>query len=194
MADVRQDILDNARQLGRWIGLRGLITLAFGILFLARPGSGVVVLLAVFGVYCLFDGIFALSAAITGATLRSRGWLAFEGLLSIAAGILAFALPGNVAIVILYVVAIRALVIGAIEIVAAIRLGNSIPSPWLVALTGILSVAFGVLLARNPQAGILSLAWLVGVYGVVLGVAQMAAAVALRRALKQAPPLRPTPA
>ncbi len=194
VADVKQDHLQHARELGRWVGLRGLITLAFGILFLARPGTGVGVLVAVFAVYCFADGITSMIAAITGAAMRSRAALAIESVLSVLAGVITLAMPGNVAVVILYIISIRALVVGALEVIAAIRFGHAIPSPWMVALTGLLSIVFGILLVRNPAAGLLSIAWLVGLYGVVLGCAQLAAAFALRRVAKEATPLRPTPA
>jgi uncharacterized membrane protein HdeD (DUF308 family) len=192
--DVRQTIAGDAQALGRWIGLRGVIMLLFGILFLARPGAGVGILVAAFGVYCFLEAIVDFTAAITGVAMRSRGVLVLEGLLSVAAGVLAFAMPGNVAIVILYVVAIRALIVGALEVIGAIRLSNAIPSPWLLVLSGLASVLFGVLLARNPQAGLVSLAWLVGLYGVVLGGMQIAAAFGLQRAIKRSPPLRTTQA
>jgi uncharacterized membrane protein HdeD (DUF308 family) len=193
-ASLRQDIQENARQLGRWMGLRGLITLALGILFLARPGVGVGILLGVFVVFCFLDGIALLAAAISGATLRSRGWLAFEGILGIAAGVLTLSMPGSAAVVLLFVIAIRALAVGAVEVVEAIRLGNAIPNPWLLGLIGVLQMLFGILLARNPQAGILSVTWLVGLYAVIIGVAELVAAGSLRHALKQVPPLGATPA
>jgi uncharacterized membrane protein HdeD (DUF308 family) len=187
-ATLARDLEDNGRRLARWIGLRGLITIALGVLFLARPGAGVAILLGVFAAYCFLDGILLLGAAISGGTSRGRGMLALDGLVSIAAGVLTFTLPGNAAVVLLFVIALRALFVGALEVIAAIRLGHTIPNPGLLALNGILAILFGVLLARNPQAGILSLAWLVGVYGVVVGVSQVVAAFGLRRVVKQAPP------
>jgi uncharacterized membrane protein HdeD (DUF308 family) len=188
---VRQTILQDARRLGRWVGLRGLITLAFGALFLARPGTGVGLLVAVFGVYAFFDGFVALGAAITGAALRSRWALALQGVLSIGAGVLTFAMPGSMAVAILFLISARALIVGALEIIAAISLGQDVPSPWLLALNGVLSLLFGILLVRDPQAGLLTLSWLVGLYGVVIGGVELAAGFALSRAAKSTPPLRP---
>jgi uncharacterized membrane protein HdeD (DUF308 family) len=191
--DVRRDVLQNAQRFGRWIGLRGIITVLLGILFLARPGTGVRVLLACFVVYCFIDGFAALGLALGGAPVPSRAALALQGIVSILAGILVLVMPGNAALVLLYVIALRAVINGALEVYAAIRLGQAIPSPWLLALGGLASIVFGILLARNPQAGAVSLAWLVGVYAVVVGAAELAAAISMWSAVKRAPPVRPVP-
>jgi uncharacterized membrane protein HdeD (DUF308 family) len=190
--DVRRDTSQNAQRLARWIGLRGLLILALGILFLARPGTGIGVLLACFVVYCFIDGFTALGLAMGGTAMRSRGALALQGIVSFLAGILTLVMPGNAAVVLLYFIALRALINGALEVFAAIRLGQAIPSPWFLALAGLASMVFAILLVRNPRAGAVSIAWLVGVYAVVVGVAEIAAAITLRSAAKRTPPVRPT--
>ncbi len=105
----------------------------------------------------------------------------------VAAGVVTFARPGEAAIVILYVVAIRALIVGALEVMAAVWLSDAIATPWTMALSGIASVIFGILLLRHPGVGLIALAWLVGVYAVVFGAIQIGAAFELRRGLKQRP-------
>jgi uncharacterized membrane protein HdeD (DUF308 family) len=149
--------------------------------------------MGIFSAWCLFDGILALGAAITGDALRSRALLAVEALLSFAAGVLAWAMPGNVAVAVLFVIAIRAVVIGAFEVVAALRLGHAVPHPWLLAVSGLLSIAFGIVIASHPGPGVLALTWLVGLYGVVLGVSELAAAAGLGQFIHEhGHPLRPT--
>ena len=194
LTDAKSALHEGARHLGRWIGLRGLVTLAFGILFLARPGKGVELLVALFAAYCFFDGFLAIGSAITGATMRSRGLVALEGVLSLAAGVITYAMPGQIAVVALFVIAVRAVIVGVLEVIAAIRFGEALPSPWLVALAGLVSMAFGILLMRNPGAGLRAVAALVGAYGVVLGGAQILAALGLHQMAKHGgtPPLRPT--
>lgn len=51
---------------------------------------------------------------------------------------------------------------------------------WVMALAGIVSVVFGVLLFLFPGAGILSILWLVGIYGIVFGVLFIVRAFQLR--------------
>jgi uncharacterized membrane protein HdeD (DUF308 family) len=191
MASVKQAIVDDAHRLGWWVGLRGLVTLAFGIFFVARPNRGVDILVAAFAVYCFADGFLAIGAAINGGTLRNRGALALEGVLSIAAAVLAYAVPGTIAVVVLFIIAARALILGVLQVIGAIRLGSALSSPLVLALAGLTSMIFGILLMRNPAQGLVTVAWLVGAYGVVLGATEILAALALRGAVEQRPPLRP---
>jgi len=51
---------------------------------------------------------------------------------------------------------------------------------WALALAGILSVVFGILLFIYPSAGILSILWLVGIYGIVFGLLFIVRAFQLR--------------
>ena len=56
------------------------------------------------------------------------------------------------------------------EIAAAFVLRELVSRDWALAVAGILSVVFGILLFFYPSAGILSILWLVGIYAIVFGV------------------------
>ncbi len=77
---------------------RGLLAIAFGIIAVAWPGITLMVLLTLFGVYALLDGIFGIVAAFT-----SKPWWLYLvlGLAGIAAGIVTFAYPGKTLIALL---------------------------------------------------------------------------------------------
>jgi len=79
-------------------------------------------------------------------------------------------LPGITALALLFYIAIWAIATGVLEMVAAIRLRKEIDNEWLLLLAGIASIAFGVLLAAQPQSGALAVLWLIGSYAVVFGV------------------------
>ena len=70
----------------------------------------------------------------------------------------------------LYIVAIWAVVTGIMEIVAAFAIRGFVAREWALSLAGILSIIFGSVLFIFPGAGILSILWLVGVYAIVFGV------------------------
>jgi uncharacterized membrane protein HdeD (DUF308 family) len=164
------------------VALRGAAAVIFGILALIWPGITLYALVILFGAYALVDGIMALGSAIFGDRERGRrGWLIFEGIAGIAAGILTFLWPGITALVLLWLIAGWAIVTGVLEIVAAIRLRREIQGEWMLAVSGVLSVLFGVLLLAWPAVGALSLVLLIGIYAIVFGVVLIALGLRLRR-------------
>jgi uncharacterized membrane protein HdeD (DUF308 family) len=108
-------------------------------------------------------------------------WLfLLEGIAGIAAGILALLWPGLTALVLLYMIAAWALVTGAFEIAAAIRLRRVIDDEWLLVLAGIASVALGVVLLLFPGPGALALVLWIGAGAFVSGLMMIALSLRLR--------------
>jgi uncharacterized membrane protein HdeD (DUF308 family) len=92
------------------------------------------------------------------------------GVAGIVVGVLTFIYPGLTALILLYFIAAWAIVRGVFEIVSAIRLRKELSNEWLLALSGVLSVALGVLLIAAPGAGALALLWWIGAFAIVFGV------------------------
>ncbi|HJT58172.1 MAG TPA: HdeD family acid-resistance protein [Ktedonobacteraceae bacterium] len=146
--------------------LRGIVAIILGLIVLFDPGIALLAIIYVFGAYALIDGILSVIVAIAERRYLPRwGWLVVEGVAGIILGIIAFAWPGETALILLYVVAIWAVVTGVMEIAAAFTVGS-----WLLGLTGVLSIVFGIILFVHPGAGLLSILWLLGVYGIVFGI------------------------
>jgi uncharacterized membrane protein HdeD (DUF308 family) len=157
---------------GNWwaLALRGLAAVLFGLAALLWPGPALFVLVIFFGAYALMDGVLAIVAGIRGS--EGRRWLLLgEGALGVLAGLVALFWPGISVLVLLYVIAFWAILTGALKVVTAISLRREIDNEWLMGLSGVFSVLFGVLLAVLPGVGLLSVVWLVGIYAVVFGVA-----------------------
>jgi len=151
--------------------LRGLAAIGFGLLIFAKPGISLQVLVYLFGVYVLVEGILGVSLAIQARnTVDSWGLLLLWGLLGIAVGILAFARPDVTALALLFYIALWAIATGVLEIAVAIRLRELMTNEWLLVLAGLVSVAFGVLLIARPDAGALAVLGLIGAYAIVFGV------------------------
>ena len=157
---------------GNWwaMVLRGIAAVLLGLAALFWPGMTLLVLLVVFAVYALVDGLLAIVAGI-----RSPGghrWLLLaEGAISLLAGLVVLFWPGTTALVLVYVISAWAIFTGLLKVVMAISFRREIENGWLMGLGGALSVLFGVILGFLPGAGLVTLVWLVGIYALILGVA-----------------------
>lgn len=161
--------------------LRGLAGMAFGLVTFFAPGISLAALVLVFGAYAFADGVLAIIGAIRREHPGNRWWLLLlEGIAGIAAGVVTLLWPGITALVLLYVIAAWALVTGVLEIAAAIRLRKAIKGEWLLILSGILSVALGVMLVLWPGPGALALVIWIGAYAFVFGALLLALGLRLR--------------
>jgi uncharacterized membrane protein HdeD (DUF308 family) len=176
--------------------LRGIAALAFGLVVAFYPTAGLMGLLVAFGIYAFVAGCFALGAGIAGGATR-RWDLVAEGIIGVLAGIVTFARPGVTALALYALIAAWSLVTGALQVVAAIRLRDEVEGVGWLGFSGVLSVAFGVLMIALPQAGMLALAWMIAAYGILFGVMWIALGLRLRRVgtkiRQEGVRLRPTP-
>jgi uncharacterized membrane protein HdeD (DUF308 family) len=161
--------------------LRGLIAVIFGILAIIWPGLTVLTLIIFFGAFAIVDGVFAIGTAIWRAEQRMEWWpLLAEGILGIIIGIIAFVWPSLTALGLLYVIGAWAIITGAVEIVAALRLRAMIPNEWFLIVSGALSVLWGLILFIFPGTGAIALVWLIGIFAIIYGVALIAFAMRVR--------------
>jgi uncharacterized membrane protein HdeD (DUF308 family) len=155
-----------------WVlALRGLLAVVFGLLALIWPTTTVRLLVILFGVYALVDGLFSLYSALVNRRRRGGWWLLLvEAVAGVGVGILAFVWPQITALAFLYLIAAWAMVTGALELVAAFQLRRQVEGEWVLALAGIVSIALGLLLALRPGSGLVALVWFVGAYAIVFGI------------------------
>jgi uncharacterized membrane protein HdeD (DUF308 family) len=150
--------------------LRGIAAIIFGVLAFIWPGLTLLTLILFYGAYVLVDGVLSIIAAVTGGAPAPRWWLAIVGVLGIVAGILTFLWPGITGLVLLFFIAGWAIAIGIFQIIGAIRLRKEIDNEWLLILSGIVSVLFGIGVLIVPGAGALALVWVIGLYAIIEGV------------------------
>jgi uncharacterized membrane protein HdeD (DUF308 family) len=163
------------------IALRGLFAVLFGVAAFIWPGLTLTVLVILWGAYALVDGVFALVAAFRAAQMKMTWWpLVLDGILGIAAGVVAFAWPGITALALLYLIAVWAILTGIVEIIAAVRLRHVISGEWLMGLAGLLSILVGVILIVAPGAGALAVVWTIGAYALIFGIVLIALGFRLR--------------
>jgi uncharacterized membrane protein HdeD (DUF308 family) len=166
-----------------WIlALRGLIAVIFGVLAFVLPKITMLTLVYLFGFYALVNGILALVHALSAPKGYPRfGALIFTGIISIAAGVLAFIWPGITALSFVLLIAAWAIVNGITEIAIAIKLRRVIHHEWLLMLAGLLSVLLGTAIVLRPVAGALVLLWWIGGFAILFGVLLIGLAFRVRR-------------
>jgi uncharacterized membrane protein HdeD (DUF308 family) len=158
--------------------LRGLLAVLFGFAALVLPLGTLEAVGRLFGVYAILEGALVVSIGMRGT--RYRGEFIAEGAFGIVAGLVALAWPGVTALVLLYVVAIWAILSGVAEVIAAVALRREIEGEWVLFLVGVLSVVLGVAMAVLPGVGVVSLIWLVGLYALAVGIALIVLAFRVR--------------
>jgi len=151
-----------------WI-VRGVASLLFGVLTILKPGASIAAIVFVYGVYALTDG-----AMLVGFAFRHEGRKApyvVRGLLSIAAGLLAFVLPGLTALSFYILIGAWAVTAGAAELVMAITIRKQFDTSVSgLVVAGILSLLCGVLLLCLPTAGVIALLGLIATYAILNGI------------------------
>ena len=150
--------------------VRGVIAILFGVVALVMPNITLTFLVYLFGAYTVINGIAAVATALQYT--KEDGWalLLVEGILSILVGVAAFVWPGITSEVFLYLIAAWTIVTGIMEIVGAFTLPLETGREWLLGLAGVVSVAFGVLIAIRPHTGLVTLVYLLGIYAIVYGI------------------------
>jgi uncharacterized membrane protein HdeD (DUF308 family) len=156
----------------------------FGLATLVWPRHSALALLALFGGYALFDGLTVLVIAASAG--RPRLWPTLGGAVSVVAGLLAFARPRLLALMLIAVLGGWLVVRGLIELFGEASVSVDADSPlwrrrrWSVYLNGAMSAAFGAGLIAAPKLGALSLMWAIGAWAVLHGLLMAAFALSLR--------------
>lgn len=164
-----------------WVALRGIGALVFGALALAFPGLTLSILVMFWGAYALLDGISSLVAGLRMGDHGKPLWsLIAVGLLGIGAGLVTFFWPGLTAFTLIFIIGIWAIAIGIFQVIAALRFRKHIQGEWLHALSGVLSIVFGIAVTLQPGAGAIALAWMIGWFAILFGIMLVAMAFRLR--------------
>lgn len=163
----------------RWVlGIRGLLSVALGVMILAWPGISLFALTIVVGVYAVAIGAVELGAAFSSQFKQERGWLIVSGLLGIAVGVAILVWPSISALALLYVIGAYAIALGLLVIVAAVRLPLDGRDTALTILTGLVSILFGIVMFAKPGAGALAVLALIAAFLLVTGVSELVVALA----------------
>ena len=166
----------------RWaLGLNGLLAVAVGVVILVWPGISLFALTILFGVYALATGVVGLYYSFTAEANGERGWLVFSGLLGIAVGIMVLVWPNISELALLYVIGAYAIVLGIVAVVGAFWLPIDGGDTALLILSGLVSIAFGVVMFAKPGDGALVTLALIAAFALVTGITELIVAIGGKR-------------
>lgn len=172
----------------------GVVTLILGIIVTVHPTGSLNVIAILIGVTLLISGIFHL-IRVFDADEPHRVWLGIAGLLFIVAGVILIRhLSLTLAIIGLFV-GLTWIIQGVVALVAGLGGGSRQGRGWWIAF-GLISLIAGIVVATAPVSSLTTLAVLVGIWFIVMGVFEIAGALILRHGLHaaQAGPAHPRPA
>lgn len=177
---LREQLVRLGRHWG-WLAFFGVVCVVAGLIALAWPGPTLLVLAVVFGVELVVSGVFRLVAAVTfheagGAT---QALMAILGLLGLLIGLYALRHIMITVVALGLVLGIYWIIHGVTEIFAAIEHPAMPGRAWGVA-SGILGTIAGIILLAWPQISLLTLAIITGIWLLIFGGMQLAAAAQLR--------------
>lgn len=150
----------------RW---RGLAAIAFAFLAFFWPKLTILGLTILWGGYSLVDGVLALTAAVRVKPGMPRAWLSLIGMGGVACAGAVFLAPEEVAEHLVAIVSAWAILTGAMQVWAALRLRKAVDGGWILASDGTGAILFGAALAVWPRLEMVALVWLIGWFAALLG-------------------------
>jgi uncharacterized membrane protein HdeD (DUF308 family) len=139
----------------RWwiVAARGAVSLAFGVAAFVAPDRTMALLVSLFGLFALADGLFTMGAGL------AVNWLSLflEGFVGGAIGLLTLFFPSTNGFWLVPLIATYAIVTGGLELAGAVRFrriarGAMVQGDRLLGVSGAISLAFGVLFWGGSEA------------------------------------------
>jgi uncharacterized membrane protein HdeD (DUF308 family) len=170
------------RSLSRTLVLRGLLGVAVGIIAISWPGVTITAVVIIFAIGAFSLAVMQASQAFSSDRAGPVAGHLLLALLDAAAGVVALAWPGITAYALTIWIGAWAIVAGGWEFAMAFTAGEAAGQRALFALSGLLSVALGVVLFARPDVGAVSLAEVFGLFSLAGGIASLVLAVSAHRA------------
>ena len=162
-----------------WVfSLRGLIATAFGLAALLSPTLTLGMMGLLFALFAFFEGCLTIVTSF-GKEYERWGWaFLFEGVAGLLVGVIALLgaglgsmlWPQVAAVMLVYYIGGWAILAGVFKTITAFRIRTEVKGEWVLGLSGLISILVGLILILRPGAGVLAMAWLIGIYAIILGI------------------------
>jgi uncharacterized membrane protein HdeD (DUF308 family) len=179
-ADQTHEIMKDLADHWGLVVVMGALSIALGLLAMFYPGATIVTVAIFFAAWLFVSGIFSLIGSFTrDGDTGSRVLTAIVGVLSIIVGWALLRSPFQSVEVFIFVLGIFWLVQGIMTFVAAFAFKEG--RGWRI-FSGILGVIAGIIILTYPISSAVTLAFIGGIWLIVLGITQIVAEFRLRSA------------
>jgi len=150
--------------------LRGLVAILFALVAFFYTGFTVEVLLIFFGILVILDGIFCIA---TYASLKKHNHGALfliGGIFDLILAMIIFAFPQSALVILIYYVAIWAIVMGILELWASFVAPKTFSGKGALGTVGVISIILGILMIAFPFTTLAAFIWLLGLAALIIGI------------------------
>jgi uncharacterized membrane protein HdeD (DUF308 family) len=163
-----------------WV-IRGIVAVFFGVIALIYPAPSLLLGLLLFGAYLQLDGLAALALATSSGLHERTVWpLAALGILGLLGGMLIMLWPDFNGRVLMLVLGVCCLLRGGLELLHVLRSRLWLRHLWPLAVSGVASLSFGVLLISRPTLSTSTLAFAFAGYVTLAGACLISSALRMR--------------
>jgi uncharacterized membrane protein HdeD (DUF308 family) len=107
-----------------------------------------------------------------------------RGLLGVGVGVAVLVWPNISALALLYVIGAYAIVLGVVAIIGAFNLPLDTTDSWLLGLSGVVAILFGIAMFAEPGDAALVVLSLIAAFALVTGVTEIVFAIGAKRMIK----------
>jgi uncharacterized membrane protein HdeD (DUF308 family) len=166
----------------------GLIALVAGVVVLAWPDQTVQVVARVVGVFLIIAGLAQIiDALVTHRQGTYWGLLLLRGVIDLAIGVVAVAWPDITVWALVVLIGLELIIGGIVSVVVSFRTPKEFESRSRYLWRGIITIIAGVVVIAWPDATVLVVAIVLGVYLVILGLVLLWAGYQLGKVERTAP-------
>ncbi len=162
----------------------GILIMVMGIIAMVYPDITIGIIILLFGAILLVEGIFLIIGSFA-VKAEDPMWvmLLIGGIISLIIGAAILAWPDITAKLVLWLFAIWAIVVGMINLVWAVktRKDADVAGKPAHAVFGIIGITFGIIAFAWPEATIMSIVWIVGLFATLMGILLMIAGFMARK-------------
>ncbi|HEY6495925.1 MAG TPA: HdeD family acid-resistance protein [Trebonia sp.] len=161
--------------------LMGAASVILGLIVAFQPTASLTVIAVLLGILLIFSGIFHIVEAVDRS--ENRAWRAIAGILFIVGGVVLIRHLNLSLALIGLIIGLIWVVQGVLSLLQGVSGDRGMGRWWPLAF-GAISLIAGIVVISAPVASVTTLATLMGIWFVVMGILEMLGGIMLRRAAR----------